>query len=145
MEKVLIATDLSKGSEDLIEAGINLALKLNAHIYIVVIINKFNNYIPPEVGMAFSSQWDARLHLVKEQLARIKSAHQDQPIELISFIGDPKNDILEQSSQLNATYIVISTHGYSGISHLLMGSTAEYIVRHSTIPVVVVPQNKNPH
>ena len=141
----MIATDFSPASGELIKTGIDLAVKLNAEIYIIVIVNKFNNYIPPEVGIPFSNQWEARLYLAQERLERIKHEYPDLAIAGITFIGDPKNDILEQSRELDASYIVIGTHGYSGISHMLMGSTAEYIVRHSTIPVVVVPQNKEPH
>ena len=37
------------------------------------------------------------------------------------------------------TFVVIGTHGRTGLLHLLMGSTAEYIVRHSRLPVMVVP------
>ena len=34
--------------------------------------------------------------------------------------------------------IVITTHGYTGFKHVLMGSTAERVVRHAPCPVLVV-------
>jgi nucleotide-binding universal stress UspA family protein len=35
--------------------------------------------------------------------------------------------------------IVIGTHGRTGLAHLLMGSVAEKIVRHSNLPIIVIP------
>ena len=37
--------------------------------------------------------------------------------------------------------IVISTHGYTGLAHVFMGSTAERVVRHAPCPVLVVRAN----
>ena len=41
-------------------------------------------------------------------------------------------DILEKAHQLNATYIVVGTHGRTGLSHTVLGSTAEYIIQRYT-------------
>jgi universal stress protein A len=35
--------------------------------------------------------------------------------------------------------MVTSTHGTTGFKHLLLGSVAEYVVRHADCPVLVVP------
>jgi nucleotide-binding universal stress UspA family protein len=40
--------------------------------------------------------------------------------------------------------IVTSTHGTTGFKHILLGSTAEYVVRHATCPVLVVPSHERP-
>jgi nucleotide-binding universal stress UspA family protein len=36
----------------------------------------------------------------------------------------------------------MGTYGRTGLSHMMLGSTAEYVVRHSSIPVLIVPQKK---
>ena len=43
------------------------------------------------------------------------------------------------AKEWNADIIVLGTHGRTGISHLIMGSVAEKIVRHSEIPVFIIP------
>ena len=43
-----------------------------------------------------------------------------------------------------ADLIVTSTHGTTGLKHILLGSTAEYIVRHAPCPVFVVPSHERP-
>jgi nucleotide-binding universal stress UspA family protein len=41
-----------------------------------------------------------------------------------------------------ADLIVIATHGHTGLKHVLLGSTAEYVVRHASCPVLVVPAHE---
>ena len=46
--------------------------------------------------------------------------------------------IADVAQKLGADLIVISTHGHTGLKHVIMGSTAERVVRHSGCPVLVV-------
>ena len=46
--------------------------------------------------------------------------------------------ILEVARKVRADLIITTTHGYGGLKHLLMGSTAECIVRKAPCPVLVV-------
>ncbi|QLH34641.1 MAG: universal stress protein [Cyclobacteriaceae bacterium] len=50
--------------------------------------------------------------------------------------------MIEQATKLDISYLVIGTHGKTGLSHLVMGSNAEYLIRHTTVPVIVVPYKK---
>jgi len=61
--------------------------------------------------------------------------------EILKFMpeGHPTKDILKTAEIWEADLIVMGTHGRTGLLHLLVGSVAEYIVRHSKIPVMVVP------
>jgi nucleotide-binding universal stress UspA family protein len=64
-------------------------------------------------------------------------------ITLYVEVGNAKYDILDKAEKEEAKYIVLGTHGRTGLSHIVIGSTAEYIVRHSTVPVLVVPIKKD--
>lgn len=48
-------------------------------------------------------------------------------------------DIIEFAKEKSADLIVMSTHGRTGLAHLMMGSIAERVVRSSSVPVLVVP------
>ena len=52
---------------------------------------------------------------------------------------------IEKANSENVNYIVMGTHGRTGISHVFMGSTAEYIIRHATKPIFVIPMNTLKH
>lgn len=53
--------------------------------------------------------------------------------------GFPKIEIINTAKEWGADLIVMGTHGRTGLLHLLMGSVAEYVIKHSAIPVMVVP------
>ena len=59
-------------------------------------------------------------------------------------IGHAGEQICGRASDLRADLIVTSTHGTTGFRHILLGSTAEYVVRHASCPVLVVPTHLRP-
>ena len=58
-------------------------------------------------------------------------------IETVAEAAGPK--IVEEAAQCGADIIVCGTHGRRGLSHVLLGSDAEFVVRHARIPVLMVP------
>ena len=79
--------------------------------------------------------------LAEKQLADFKIAHlgglKTPPITEGLF-GKPHVQICEYAAEKEIDLIVIATHGRSGISHALMGGTAEKVVRKSPCPVLTV-------
>lgn len=53
-------------------------------------------------------------------------------------MGRPYEEIASTARRLKVDLIVITTHGYTGLKHVLLGSTAERVVRHSPCPVLTV-------
>jgi nucleotide-binding universal stress UspA family protein len=53
--------------------------------------------------------------------------------------GHPGQQVCEHAKDADIDLIVTSTHGTTGLGHVLLGSTAEYVVRHAHCPVLVVP------
>ena len=52
--------------------------------------------------------------------------------------GRPSPEICAVTDKLNADLVVIATHGRTGLKHLMLGSTAEKVIRHAHCPVLVV-------
>ena len=59
-------------------------------------------------------------------------------------IGHAGQQICARAAGHHADLIVTSTHGTTGFKHILVGSTAEYVVRHATCPVLVIPSHERP-
>lgn len=57
--------------------------------------------------------------------------------------GTPFAEICDAARKLKADLIVITTHGYTGLKHVLMGSTAERVVRHAPCPVLTVREKEH--
>jgi universal stress protein A len=56
--------------------------------------------------------------------------------------GSPAHEIVAFANELAHPLIVVATQGRTGLSHLLLGSVAERVVRTSTCPVLTIPARK---
>ena len=56
-------------------------------------------------------------------------------------VGTPIDKLAEASARPDVDMVIISTHGYTGLRHALLGSTAEQLVRLAHCPVLVVPSH----
>ena len=52
-------------------------------------------------------------------------------------------EIAKVARELNTDLIIINTHGYTGLKHVLVGSTAERVIRHAPCPVLVVREREH--
>lgn len=65
-------------------------------------------------------------------------------VETSLQIGHVGQQICDRIKDLAADLIITSTHGATGFKHIFLGSTAEYVVRHASCPVLVVPSHERP-
>lgn len=54
------------------------------------------------------------------------------------LVGRPADEIANYARDHNAAMIIMTTHGYSGVKHLLLGSTTEGVLRHANCPVLSI-------
>ncbi|MFQ5634302.1 MAG: universal stress protein [Gammaproteobacteria bacterium] len=54
------------------------------------------------------------------------------------LIGKPSHQIVEYAEKVDAALIVMTTHGYSGIEHVVLGSTTEAVLRKAVCPVLSI-------
>jgi nucleotide-binding universal stress UspA family protein len=54
--------------------------------------------------------------------------------------GNAVDQIVKYAGEVNADLIIACTHGRTGLAHVLMGSTAEALVRRSPCPVLTLKQ-----
>lgn len=144
MNHIFIALDGSDHAVEVEKVGYKLAWQLNASVTLATVINTTIDYAMAD-GQVFENYLEEAEHSANEELNRIKKAHPNISTGIICFAGNPKEDILELAIGAQASFIVIGTHGRTGLSHLLLGSIAEYIVRHSPVPVIVVPYQRQRH
>lgn len=81
-----------------------------------------------------------------KQLDRLKEkAHfsVETSVECLVKTGHPFQVVSDTAKETNADLIIISTHGYTGFKHLLLGSVAERVIRHATCPVLVVREKEH--
>ena len=140
--QILIAVDLSESSELVIKKGIELAIKMEASVILSSVVPMYVDYLQSQMSMV-PTPWDEIYTAQKEAAIKELKLVQDKfpniPIEIYVEVGNAKDVVIEKAIMDKVDYIVVGTHGRTGFSHVVMGSTAEYIVRHATMPVMVVP------
>lgn len=138
--KILIAVDSSEFSMKAAKKGLELAHQLNAKTALLYVVDKSKamgnvdaGIMPQEALIVLKKEAEQTL----DELAALYNGN-----EIMKFMPagiHPEDDIIKTAENWEADLIVIGTHGRTGFQHLLMGSVAEHIVRHSKIPVMVVP------
>lgn len=138
VKKILIAIDNGPASEKVVLNGFQLGQQLNADIALVSIVD-------PTLLMTDGAMTPGEL------ISLIKSDHKKNQQMLIdklckdckiwTFVeeGRPFETILKVADEWSADLIVLGTHGRTGLSHILMGSVAEKVIRHSVKPLFIVP------
>ncbi|MHB8104854.1 MAG: universal stress protein [Dehalococcoidales bacterium] len=63
-------------------------------------------------------------------------------VECVVLEGIPTKAIIDYAHDNNIGLIAIATHGHSGLRHITMGSTAEYILKNGSLPVLMVTPQK---
>ena len=137
--KILIAVDSSEYSMAAAKRGLELAHQLNAKAALIYVVDKAKAMGSVDAGIM---PGEALLVLKKEveqtldQLAVMYNGN-----ELMKFMpeGHPIDDIINTAKIWEADLIVMGTHGRTGLMHMVMGSVAEQVIKHSKVPVMVVP------
>jgi nucleotide-binding universal stress UspA family protein len=82
-----------------------------------------------------------RMKAAREQLEKQRGLFPGLEVEVEVVSGmDAAHAILEYAEENDVDLIALSTHGRTGFRHLVLGSVAEKLLRHSTVPVVVFPR-----
>lgn len=137
-KSILVPVDLSDYAEHAVSYAAVLATELDARLTLTVNVNMVEREaIENFAGSSYENIQDAgrsALEALSERLAPGLDSSFD-----LRFRDFPHEGILEAARSTAADLIVVSSHGRSGVRRVLLGSVAEKLVRHSTVPVVVVP------
>ncbi len=141
-KKILVPIDGSETSSIGLAEAIRLAKNQLAQIRLVHVVNELL-VVLPEAYMNIGRVVDELRRVGKEVLdtseTTVKSAGVAVDAILIEAMGNQAGDqIIQQAKEWGADLIVCGTHGRRGIRRIVMGSDAEYIVRHAPVPILLV-------
>lgn len=137
--KILIAVDSSEFSMQAAKKGLELAHQLNATAALLYVVDTSKAIGNIDAGILPEQAMIVLKKEVEQTLDELAAMYNGNTILKFMPEGRPTDDILKTAEIWEADLIVMGTHGRTGLMHLLVGSVAEYVVRHSKIPVMVVP------
>jgi len=140
INNILFATDFSDSSQQAADYAVTLANLTGAKLHVLHVINELDEHqrvmIPREAFLVLEKE--VQVQAIKELEMFCKEQTHDIPTASYAVVGAPFIVILEMGEKVNADLIVMGTHGRTGMEHVIVGSTAERIVRRSKIPVLTV-------
>ncbi len=152
IKKILIAVDDSKYSEHAAEYGFDIARKFDAAVGLVNIVEPaiMPQVAPgadPILGIPTPPAGIQEMELLDIQKSQsenivdqtIKKFAGDMTVSHFTNYGSTAEGIIDCAKEFGADLIVLGTHQRSGLDRLLAGSVSEHVVRHSHVPVLVVP------
>jgi len=142
IRNVLIATDFSRLSTDILHAGMSFCQTRAARAFILYVLPQDQFAL---AGFeAYAAARDAAQRDLHDLELHMRSKYGYQPgkdYELLMNEGDVANCIFECAREKHIDLIVVGTHGRTGLSKALLGSVAESIFRRSQVPVLTVGPN----
>lgn len=141
LRRILVPTDFSDKSKVALTYGVALAEQFRASIHLLHVVEALvGSYtVPWELGprdeldrAIAASAWDDLNDLLPSEDRKRLDA------KLALEWGTPFVEVIRYARAHHIDLIAMGTHGRSGVTHLLMGSVAENVVRSSPCPVLTV-------
>ena len=137
---IVVATDFSPPANAAVERAIDLARHFDAELHIAHV---FTLPIPLITAYEFSvPEHDVRYArgvAHKKLDAWAEKASVDGVEARTQLLEGPTDKAVDEFARdVGADWIVVGTHGHTGLKHVLLGSVAELIVRHAPCSVLVV-------
>ncbi len=134
---ILVPTDFSYAADRALRFAVQLARRQRARIALLHVIAPA--VIPDVFLTSVRMDLPQLAETSKEHLARLARRMGVRPRFETVRTGPVAEEILRYADDLGAGLIVIGARGHSTLERLLIGTTAERIVRHARCPVLVVP------
>jgi nucleotide-binding universal stress UspA family protein len=139
-KNILVPVDFSRSTKPLIKFTQKFAKAYNARISLLHVVEL--PLYPPQEGPSMDS---LKKEMQIQARRKIKTLAKSIPAKMLGSVnirvGDAFDEIAAEGRSKKSDLILISTHGYTGIQHMLLGSTTEKVLRSSPCPVLVKKMN----
>ena len=148
MKKICIALDYNPTAEKIAETGYAYAKALGAEIFLVHVVTDpvyYGAVYDPFMGYDstfYNTNFNVLEDLKKGAESFLSASVEhlgDSGISTKVLNGETAQAILDYCMEFNIDLLVIGTHSHSVMENVLMGNTAVKVVRHTKIPLLVVP------
>lgn len=139
--KILVPVDGSECSSHALDTAVAFAKTLAAEIVVCNVVNltqvaTMSGGEAQLIESSFEVVQEESAQTLKDALARVSS---EVTASSMCAEGEPVQEIERIAGEITPAFIVIGSHGRSGVARALMGSVAEGVVRRAAFPVMVVP------
>ncbi len=144
LKKILVPIDFSDCSKKALQYALAFAKQFDASLVLLYVVE--TNYAGTEFGgldyvLLENESRETGQKLIAELAQTVVG--NSAPVETLVRAGRPVMEITDAAKEKNVDLIIISTHGHTGLKHLLLGSVSENVVRHAPCPVLTVREREH--
>lgn len=141
MTWLVVGVDTSPASKKALDVAVDLAQSLKASLALVYAGAPVPpGPMPPRLDAISRVNAEIDAHEVAKIAATWGAeAGKRVPVEVVSEQGDAAQVILAEAVRRQAKFVVVGSHGRTGLKRVFLGSVAQAVVKGSKAPVVVVP------
>lgn len=142
-KNILVPTDFSMNSVQALQFGQYFAKQSRAYLHVLHIMSPLMKRYTDRAGDEFYRSEQSKLLDAEEELRRFINKVSFSSVEVVEAIrtGKPFEQIMSYAKDNQIDLIVIASHGWTGLSHLITGSVADKVLRNSDIPTICVKSN----
>jgi nucleotide-binding universal stress UspA family protein len=149
LRHIVVAADESDAGRQAVRAGLDLAAKASAHLTVMRVVSvkavPLLGAATGDLGVAELDGGGLALERLQQWLeADLKSARTDTPVELGIGFGVPGLEICRFAEQRAADLLVLGRKQRSAMARLLLGDTADAVLRRSRVPCLFVQPGSSP-
>jgi nucleotide-binding universal stress UspA family protein len=144
MKKMAFSTDFSENADQAFDLAFDLAKKYGARLFLVHVVPPLvfpsptmEEFISEQANYQFIEQVIQRsVEQLESRYVRRMGEYRNAEVRVLS--GHPASELLNFIDQEQLDLLVMGTHGFTGLAHFFLGSTAEKVVRRANCSVLTV-------
>ncbi len=138
---IVFPTDFSPRSKSAISWVQQMAEQLNAEVHCLYVVEEPQIYATLDMGPVPIPSIEELTTSARTRLdafVRASITSLGMTAKSAVLVGRPSDEIISYAGSHDAKMVIMTTHGYSGVKHLLLGSTTERVLRLAACPVLSI-------
>ena len=139
-KQILFPVDLSEVSAKIVPYVREMAEKFEAEVHLLFVARILQHFTSIYVPHPSINQFEEEMKKGAEKKLQefIEEYFKDVPCKARVILGDAAQEVLNYIQSEGIDLVIMGTHGRKGLEHIIFGSVAERVVKHSPVPVLTV-------
>jgi len=139
-KRILVAVDLSGASDVVMETAIELGRALQSELHVIHVYKTHTGTMKEGAKVDTTNPDFREVEKLQNKLDKYIAQYADTGMAMTTsvYTGEPYLEILQAAQKTGANMIIMGTNGRTGVAYLVLGSVAENVLRHASVPVMSI-------
>jgi nucleotide-binding universal stress UspA family protein len=137
--RILVPLDGSTNAEKALPLAQELAQEWQSEVWLVHVVAHFPITELPQTGIAPDAATDRQAEQEARAYLDSLAAHLSGEVHIHVLFGSVSERLINAAQAWDVSHIVMTSHGRTGWSRVLLGSVADALIEHLHCPIIVIP------